>query len=71
MAKKKPITAKVIKEEPIAEKVVEVITEKVIEEETVTVIGVASAEQLQKSGWQLIDCHLAPEGKEYKFRKVI
>ena len=69
MAKQKPITEKVIKEEP--EKVIKVITEKVIEEETVTVIGVASAEQLQKSGWQLVDCHLAPEGKEYKFRKVI
>ena len=40
------------------------------EEETQTVIGIASAEGLQKSGWQLIDCHLTPNGKEYKFRKV-
>lgn len=76
MAKQKPITGKVIKEE----KVIEVITEKVIEpiietelikEETATVVGIASAEKYQKSGWQLIDCHLTPEGKEYKFRKVI
>lgn len=36
-----------------------------------TVIGLASAEHLQKSGWQLIDCHHTPEGKTYKFRKVI
>ncbi len=35
-----------------------------------TVIGLASAEHLQKSGWQLIDCHHTPEGKEYKFRKA-
>ena len=38
--------------------------------ETETVIGIALAEELQKSGWQLIDCHLTPNGKEYKFRKV-
>lgn len=40
------------------------------EEETQTVIGVASAENLQKGGWTLIDAHLTPKGKEYKFRKV-
>jgi hypothetical protein len=39
-------------------------------EETQTVIGTTSAESLQKSGWQLIDCHQTPNGKEYKFRKV-
>ena len=38
---------------------------------TKTVIGLASAEHLQKSGWQLIDCQHTPEGKTYKFRKVI
>lgn len=37
----------------------------------VTVIGLTSAEHLQKSGWQLIDCHHTLEGKTYKFRKVI
>lgn len=40
------------------------------DENVKTVIGSASAEHLQKSGWQLIDCHHTPEGKEYKFRKV-
>lgn len=40
------------------------------DEETQTVIGIASAEHLQKSGWQLIDCHHTPEGKKYNFRKV-
>ena len=35
-----------------------------------TVQDAAEAEDLQKSGWQLIDCHLIPNGKEYKFRKV-
>jgi len=35
------------------------------------VIGSASAEIIQKQGWQLIDCHLNSDGKkEYKFRKV-
>jgi hypothetical protein len=38
-------------------------------EEYKTVIGIAEAETLQKSGWQLISCHLTSEGKEYKFRK--
>ena len=33
-------------------------------------IGITEAEKLQKGGWQLIDCHLTPEGKKYKFRKV-
>ena len=40
------------------------------DENVKTVIGLASAEHLQKSGWQLIDCQHAPEGKKYKFRKV-
>ncbi|MBK7380412.1 MAG: hypothetical protein IPJ03_15770 [Ignavibacteriales bacterium] len=44
-----------------------IITEQ---EETQTVTGVASAEKLQKGGWQLISCRLTPKGKEYKFRKV-
>jgi hypothetical protein len=39
------------------------------EREEKTVIGVVEAEKLQVEGWQLIDCHLTPEGKEYKFRK--
>ena len=35
------------------------------------VVGSASAEIIQKQGWQLIDCHLNSDGKkEYKFRKV-
>lgn len=40
------------------------------EPEEMTVIGTASAENLQKGGWTLIDAHLTPKGKEYKFRKV-
>lgn len=40
------------------------------DESVKTVIGLASAEHLQKSGWQLIDCHHTPEGKKYKFKKV-
>ena len=68
MAKKKPITetekVEEVKEEPIT-----IVTEK--EDETVLVVGINSAEKYQKSGWQLIDCHLTPEGKQYKFRKVI
>ena len=35
-----------------------------------TVIGLTSAEHLQKSGWQLIDCQHTLEGKKYNFRKV-
>lgn len=48
----------------------EMIVKQSEDENIKTVIGSASAEHLQKSGWQLIDCHLTPEGKEYKFRKV-
>jgi hypothetical protein len=43
-------------------------TEPITEE--VEVIGIAKAEELQKSGWQLIDCHLTPDGKFFKYRKV-
>lgn len=38
--------------------------------EEVTVNNIAQAESLQKSGWQLIDCHQTPKGKTFKFRKV-
>lgn len=51
-------------------KVPETMIVKQPEEITEIVIGIASAEHLQKSGWQLIDCHHTPEGKKYKFRKV-
>lgn len=40
------------------------------EPEEVTVNSITQAEVLQKSGWQLLDCHHTPKGKEYKFRKV-
>jgi hypothetical protein len=33
-------------------------------------LDLIKAEKLQKSGWQLIDCHQTPDGKIYKFRKV-
>jgi hypothetical protein len=45
----------------------EVITPE--EKDEIEVIGVTEAEKLQKSGWQLIDCHQTPDGKVYKFKK--
>ena len=59
----------------MAKKKIELSTDESKVKETVdetekTVLGISEAEQLQKSGWQLIDCHLTPEGKKYKFRKV-
>jgi len=59
----------------MAKKKIELSTDESKVKETVgetekTVLGLSEAERLQKSGWQLIDCHLTPEGKKYKFRKV-
>ena len=55
----------------MAKKKIELSTgESKVEETEKTVLGTSEAEKLQKSGWQLIDCHLIPNGKEYKFRKV-
>lgn len=45
------------------------ITLEKSEENEKTVYGLVQAEALQKDGWQLIDCHLTPEGKVYKFKK--
>lgn len=39
-----------------------------LDEEKV-VIGVVLADKLQKEGWILLDVHLTPQGKEYKFKK--
>jgi len=56
------------KVEPVKEKLKIVIEPDSNEQ---IVIGSASAEIIQKQGWQLIDCHLNSDGKkEYKFRKV-
>jgi len=56
----------------MAKKKIELSTgESKVEETEKTVLGTSEAEKLQKSGWQLIDCHLTHSGeKEYKFRKV-
>ena len=65
MAKKKPITE--------IEKVEEVKAEPKpipVKDEDITVIGIVQAEKYQKSGWQLLDCQLTSEGKQYKFRKA-
>lgn len=43
--------------------------DSVIISEFQEVIGINSAEQLQKSGWQLIDCHQTLQGMVYKFKK--
>jgi len=72
MAKGKKINLEIPKEEDInipdnLEDKKEVVTS---EGELKEAIGITEAERLQKSGWQLIDCHLTPEGKKYKFRKV-
>jgi len=72
MAKGKKINLEIPKEEDInipdnLEDEKEVVTS---EGELKEAIGITEAERLQKSGWQLIDCHLTPEGKKYKFRKV-
>ena len=57
------------KVEPVKEKLKIVIEPDSNEQ---IVIGSASAEHLQKQGWQLIDCHLNSDNKkEYKFRKVL
>ena len=61
MAKSKKTKLEIPEEEPII-----VFSEGELKE----VIGITEAEKLQKSGWRLIDCHLTPEGKKYKFRKV-
>ena len=80
MAKKK----KVVKEEKVIETIDEVVkvTETLEtlpvaeapvksedEKSEIEVIGLQQAEQLQKSGWQLIDCHMTENGKLYKFKK--
>lgn len=64
---KKPI--ELAHKEPIAQVIINKVEDSK-EPEEITVMGTASAEQLQKSGWQLLDCHRTPKGKEYKFRKV-
>lgn len=60
--------------EPTAPSVVETPVETPVgvprEPDEVTVENITQAEGLQKSGWQLIDCHQTPKGKTYKFRKV-
>lgn len=64
--------------EPTAPSVVETQVETPVETpvgvprepDEVTVENITQAEGLQKSGWQLIDCHQTPKGKTYKFRKV-
>ena len=38
-------------------------------QDEIEVVGIIEAEKLQKSGWQLIDCHQTSEGKVYKFKK--
>ena len=40
-----------------------------VKEEIKTVIGVTQAEQLQKSGWQLLSVTQTSNGKEFKFKK--
>jgi len=72
MAKGKKINLEIPKEEDInipdnLEDEKEVVTS---EGELKEAIGITEAERLQKSGWQLIDCHHTSEGKKYKFRKV-
>ena len=77
MAKKKFFDAvKLETESKEPEKVVEVIDTtipKVNEPEEKTVIGIAEAEKLQKSGWQLVSVTQESDnpydGKTYKFRK--
>ena len=56
--------------EPTAPSVVETPVGVPREPDEVTVENITQAEGLQKSGWQLIDCHQTPKGKTYKFRKV-
>lgn len=41
-----------------------------VEETEITAFSSSDAEQLQKDGWQLIDCHRTIKGKIYKFKKV-
>lgn len=36
----------------------------------ITAFSSSEAEGLQKSGWQLIDCHRTLNGKIYKFKKA-
>lgn len=47
----------------------EITTKKDVEATEKEIIGLTEAEKLQKSGWQLIDCHQTPDGKVYKFKK--